>query len=109
MSRDAEKRAKRARDRYENALRYVLGDPRGRHFVACLIDKTGMYGSLRGNNAGEQSMLIGRRDLGLELLYEIRDSFDLNTQFRLMEDEARALRLREATPPNPPPDEGEDE
>jgi hypothetical protein len=108
VSREVEKARKRARDLFENAARYVLADPRGRHFLWCVLGKTGMNANLMGNNAGQSSWLIGRRDVGLDIERDLTDDLDFLAEWRLMEDEARALIRREAAPV-PPPDPGNDE
>lgn len=111
MSREDDKRAQhaRARERYERAIAYVMADPRGRHFVWCVLGKTGMNANLMGNNAGHSSWMIGRRDVGIELQRDMRDDFDFLPEWRLMEDEALAIARREAQPDAPQKSESDEE
>lgn len=102
MSRTTDKARKQALDQYIGHIQFVMSDVRGRAFVWSMLDRTGLHASCMANNAGQTSFLLGRRDVGIDLLNDLK-SHCFN-DFRLMEDEAiaRAQRLafdREAKPP----------
>lgn len=106
MSRTADKEAKRTREAYVAALKHVMGTVLGRAFVWSQLDRTGLYASLQANNSGYTSWMIGRRDVGLELLNDLKlHCFD---EYREMEDEALAKELqkqRELAAEAPPVDD----
>ena len=56
--------AKRQEDRY-NALRYVLADSRGRHFVQMIMEESGVFSSLYAGCPNALLVSEGRREVGL--------------------------------------------
>ena len=92
MSRESEKAAKRQRAAYIDSLAHVMAHPLGRAFVWSQLERSGLYASLQQNNSGFTSYMIGRREVGLELLTDLKAH--CFGEYRVMEDEALAQELR---------------
>jgi hypothetical protein len=100
VSRQAERAQKRAQSRFVTSLQHTMRHALGRQLVWELLDRTGLHGNLMANNAGTTSWLIGRRDIGLELLRDLKEH--TFAEYRLMEDEAIARQKREDLERAPP-------
>lgn len=99
MSRESEKRDRARKQARIDNLKWLMADAKGRAFMWDLLDKTYLYAGLMTNNSGQTSYLIGKRDLGLDLMADLKQHcFD---QFRLMEDEAIAREKAQALEPAP--------
>ena len=61
---------KAARRRSAEALRWLMGDARGRRFVWGLLGNAGLFRSSMAPSAELTAFNEGRRDLGLALLAE---------------------------------------
>lgn len=68
---EAEAKAKLRAKREVDDLKWLMADPRGRRFVARLLDRAGTMRSSFHTSGSVMAFNEGRRDLGLHLTAEI--------------------------------------
>lgn len=86
MSRAAQRRQQSQDAEFGAALLHVMQSPQGRRFVWGILDLTGLHASLMTGNS-ETFYRVGRRDVGLSLLVDLKTHAFV--EFRQMEDEQR--------------------
>lgn len=92
MSRRSDQRRKRAAEQYDNDLRWLVSDPRGRRIVQALGDDVGLHtvSPFTGNSATFYK--IGQQDLVRGFVNQLRRV--ALADVRRMEDEALAATQR---------------
>lgn len=72
---EAQKRAKRKRERELEDFRSVLASAQGRRFVQRILAEVGIYRPSFDNNALQMAFKEGKRDVGLFLMIDLNAHF----------------------------------
>lgn len=66
-----EAKAQRRAQREVEDLKWILADPRGRRFIARLLDRAGVHRSSFNNSGSVMAFNEGRREMGLFITAEV--------------------------------------